>query len=292
MTSMHARLRTGAAALLTIAAFAPAAESQTLDFLNGAIVSGPIVRNSPYSAEGITTVTQVLADGTRIERRVTAKIFRDGAGRVRREQPVLGLAALTPSSESQGLITIVDPVAGASYVLSPSTHMGRRTPLPATGSIGAYAREVHDRLAARGASAPSGGNPRPAPTSGPPPPPPQPPPPPPPAPPGGDIRPMPAGGPVRAVTSEESLGTKHIEGLIATGRLTRTTIPVGQIGNDRPIEITDERWESVDLKVLVLSRHHDPRTGDVEYQLTNVTRAEPPAHLFSVPADFTIVGKE
>ena len=103
---------------------------------------------------------------------------------------------------------------------------------------------------------------------------------------------MPAGGPVRAVTSEESLGTKHIEGLIATGRLTRTTIPVGQIGNDRPIEMTDERWESVDLKVLVLSRHHDPRTGDVEYQLTNVTRAEPPAHLFSVPADFTIVGKE
>ena len=291
MTSMPTRLRTGAAALLTVAAFATAAESQTIDFLNGAIVNGPIVRNAPYSAEGITTVTQVLADGTRIERRVTARIFRDGAGRVRREQTVLGLAALTPSSESQGLITIVDPVAGASYVLSPSTHMGRRTPLPASGSSGAYAREVHDRLAARGASAPSGGNPRPAPTSGPPPPLP-PPPPPPPAPPGGDIRPMPAGGPVRAATSEESLGTKQIDGLVAIGRLTRTTIPVGQIGNDRPIEMTDERWESVDLKVLVLSRHHDPRTGDVEYQLTNVTRAEPPAHLFSVPADFTIVGKE
>jgi hypothetical protein len=103
---------------------------------------------------------------------------------------------------------------------------------------------------------------------------------------------MPAGGPVRAISSEESLGTKKIEGLTATGRLTRTTIPVGQIGNDRPIEVTDERWESVELKVLVLSRHHDPRTGDVEYQLTNVTRAEPPAYLFSVPADFTIVGKE
>src|SRR2546430_1764948 len=138
MTSIRTRLQASAAALLPIAAFAPAAESQTLDFLNGAIVNGPIVRNSPYSAEGITTVTQVLADGTRIERRVTAKIFRDGAGRVRREQTVLGLAALTPSNESQGLITIVDPVAGASYVLSPSTHMGRRTPLPATGSIGAH----------------------------------------------------------------------------------------------------------------------------------------------------------
>ena len=72
MTSIRTRLQASAAALLTIAAFAPAAESQTLDFLNGAIASGPIVRNSPYSAEGITTVTQLLADGTRTERRVTA----------------------------------------------------------------------------------------------------------------------------------------------------------------------------------------------------------------------------
>jgi hypothetical protein len=41
--------------------------------------------------------------------------------------------------------------------------------------------------------------------------------------------------------------------------------------------------------VLVLSRHHDPRTGDVEYRLTNVTRAEPPRELFQPPADYSIV---
>lgn len=73
------------------------------------------------------------------------------------------------------------------------------------------------------------------------------------------------------------------------GRRTRRTIPAGRIGNDRPIEITDERWESPDLKVLVLSRHHDPRTGDVEYRLTKITRAEPPAGLFMVPSGYTIV---
>src|SRR5262249_22443100 len=65
-----------------------------------------------------------------------------------------------------------------------------------------------------------------------------------------------------------SLGTQLIEGLTATGRRTVLTIPVGQIGNDRPIEITDERWESTELRVLVLSRHHDPRTGEVQYRLT------------------------
>jgi len=76
--------------------------------------------------------------------------------------------------------------------------------------------------------------------------------------------------------------------LIVVGTKRTEVIPVGRIGNDRPIEITDERWESVDLKVLVLSRHHDPRTGDAEYRLTNVSRAEPPRELFQPPSDYTI----
>ncbi len=73
-----------------------------------------------------------------------------------------------------------------------------------------------------------------------------------------------------------------------TGTKRTEVIPVGRIGNDRPIEITDERWESVDLKVLVQSRHHDPRTGDAEYRLTNVSRSEPPRELFQPPSDYAI----
>ena len=84
--------------------------------------------------------------------------------------------------------------------------------------------------------------------------------------------------------TEESLGTRQIEGVKATGRKTTTIIPTGQIGNDRPIEITDERWESPELKMLVYSRNSDPRTGVVEYRLTNINRSEPPADLFMVPA--------
>jgi hypothetical protein len=38
----------------------------------------------------------------------------------------------------------------------------------------------------------------------------------------------------------------------------------------------NEQWTSTDLRVLVLSRHRDPRSGDVEYKLTNIVRAEPP----------------
>ena len=91
-----------------------------------------------------------------------------------------------------------------------------------------------------------------------------------------------------ASVSTQSLGTKQIDGVTATGTMTTNTIATGQIGNDRPIEITDEQWTSTDLTVLVLSRHHDPRTGDVEYRLTNIVRAEPPADLFVVPPDYTI----
>lgn len=68
-----------------------------------------------------------------------------------------------------------------------------------------------------------------------------------------------------------------------------TTIPAGQAGNDRPITISDERWESADLKLLIESHHHDPRTGDVEYRLTKISRKEPPADLFKVPEGYKIV---
>jgi hypothetical protein len=87
----------------------------------------------------------------------------------------------------------------------------------------------------------------------------------------------------------ESLGTRQIEGLSATGQKTSTMIPTGRIGNDRPIEIFDERWVSSDLKVVLLSRHRDPQTGEVEFRLTNIKRTEPSPDLFKVPANYSII---
>jgi len=254
---------------LTVAAIAASAAAQspvdreTLDLMKIEAALGPVVRGAPYSGEGITTTTQTLADGTRIERTVRARFYRDGEGRTRREQTILGMG---PLGESQ-TVTIVDPVARVMYGLNPATHEGRRSPLPTPGLR----------------------------RDGPPPPPPSPsgygdvaagapPPPPPPPPPGGG-----RGRGERIPNVPESLGTKQMDGLMVTGTKRTEVIPTGRIGNDRPIEITDERWESTDLKVLVLSRHHDPRTGDVEYRLTNVTRAEPPKELFQPPSDYAIV---
>ena len=51
------------------------------------------VPQAPYSADAVTEVTQTLADGNRINRRTVSRIYRDAAGRVRREQAVLGRRA-------------------------------------------------------------------------------------------------------------------------------------------------------------------------------------------------------
>jgi hypothetical protein len=40
--------------------------------------------------------------------------------------------------------------------------------------------------------------------------------------------------------------------------------------------------------MLVYSRNSDPRTGVVEYRLTNINRSEPPADLFVIPPDYTV----
>lgn len=86
----------------------------------------------------------------------------------------------------------------------------------------------------------------------------------------------------------ESLGKQTIEGVEAEGTRSTVTIPAGQIGNDRAIEIVSERWYSVELQAVVLSKHKDPRMGETVYRLTNINRSEPSRSLFEVPTDYKV----
>jgi hypothetical protein len=244
-----------------------------------------VVANVPFSAEAVTTVTQTLADGTKIEQRTTTKWYRDSLGRVRREQTVIGLDRLNPSAQPQTTITF-DSVPGdqSPYTLNPATKTARRgaravqwlgggqwsvayftndrlrlrpgaTDLPAladlltnrTGSaFRAYERTARADLATA-----------PIPT---------------------DLKP-----------TDEQLGSRQVEGVKATGWRSTTTIPAGRIGNDRAIQVVEEQWDSPELNMVVFSRFSDPRTGVVEYRLTNINRSEPRADLFQVPADYTVI---
>jgi hypothetical protein len=86
----------------------------------------------------------------------------------------------------------------------------------------------------------------------------------------------------------ESLGKRMIEGVEAEGTRTTLTLPAGEVGNERPLEIVSERWFSSELQTLVMSRRSDPRMGETTFKLINLRRTEPLRSLFEAPPDYTL----
>jgi hypothetical protein len=284
-----------APAIVGQAAFAGSA--RTFMFVAGEILGGGTVKGAPYSAEAVTETTQTLADGNRIVNRSSALIYRDSEGRERREQSLPNIGPFVPQTTGSGAseppktVFISDPVAQVNYTLNPFDHTAIRLPVPPVPPVPPSAGSMAYPAAGVGLS------------SAPPPPPPGIPQPEmnviiqridrPGAPEAGtsEVRPQMVyigkGGPSSLdAPHTEQLGSKLIEGVQATGIRTTITIPAGQMGNEKPIEIVDERWYSDELKITVLSEHNDPRTGRTLYSLKNVSRAEPDPALFRVPADY------
>ena len=87
----------------------------------------------------------------------------------------------------------------------------------------------------------------------------------------------------------ENLGEQMILGFRARGTRVITTLPAGQIGNDRPIDIVSEQWFSPELELVMRSMHHDPWAGEFTTTVTRVSRGDQPASLFEVPAPYKII---
>jgi hypothetical protein len=86
----------------------------------------------------------------------------------------------------------------------------------------------------------------------------------------------------------EDLGQQSIEGILVTGKRTTTTIATGRVGNDRPIVVVHEEWRSPELKIVVKTIDTDPRTGVQTMELQGLTRTDPDAALFQVPAGYKV----
>jgi hypothetical protein len=242
----------------------------TFTYVNSEFSFDKLVKGAPYSAQAVTEMTQILSDGNRIVNTSTAAVYRDGEGRTRREQTLKAIGPFAASGEPVKSISINDPVAGVAYVLEPHSHMARK--------IQGFRIEPGGPAGFRvNSSGGEGGNVIFART------------------PNGEVQ-------VKMATAEsrmreekertgfrkEDLGTQTVEGVSAVGTRTTITIPAGRIGNERPIDIVDERWFSPDLQTMVMTRHSDPRAGESIYRLTNINRAEPDHSLFEVPSDFTL----
>lgn len=257
---------------------------------------GKIVKGAPYSAEAVTETVQTLSDGNRIVNRITSQVYRDSEGRTRREQTLKGFGMLGNVGEPLQTIFINDPVAGVTYALDSRTHTAHksapfkfewstRAPAP-NGPPLEEGQRFEFRVFAPGS--PAGGPPV---VTAPLPPGPLP---------GGENVTVSSAGAVGGATYvfkrkgaeanevKEDLGEQLIEGIKAQGNRSTVTIPAGEIGNDRPIEIVSERWYSPELQTVVMTRHNDPRTGETTYKLTNINRSEPAKSLFEVPSDYTV----
>jgi hypothetical protein len=255
-------------------------------FMASESFGGKTVKGAPYSAEAVTESIQTLADGNRIVNRSTSSLYRDSEGRTRREQSLKGLGILGGAGEEPvQTIFISDPVAGVTYSLDSKSHTARKG-LPFTFEFHRKAGETiegrtFEFKVAPGAAAGASGNvimtaPLPAP---------------------GVRVPHPEEGATTFVFRgksansnevKEQLGKQNIEGVEAEGTRTTITIPAGEIGNERAIEIVSERWYSPELQLVVMTRHSDPRFGETTYKLTNINRTEPAKSLFEVPAGYTI----
>jgi hypothetical protein len=217
--------------------------------------NGRMITGAPYTATVSTEMTQILADGNRIDNKTTASLARDSQGRTRREE-TMGMVGPWQVNGPK-LVFINDPTSQTNYILDSDKQTA--TVLKHAGIAGINAPGAGAAVS----SSASGGFRVEYMGKGP-------------------------GGDQPEETNTESLGTQTMEGVAVEGKRVTRTIPAGQIGNTQPIEITSEVWTSPDLQVIVMSKHSDPRFGETTYQLTGIQRAEPDRSLFEIPPGYAV----
>jgi hypothetical protein len=92
-------------------------------------------------------------------------------------------------------------------------------------------------------------------------------------------------GPQNDFTREEDLGGQEMEALWVHGLRHTQTIRAG--GSDNDVVVSDEYWYSDDLRINLVLKHNDPRTGSVVMNITQISRAEPDSALFQIPEGYT-----
>lgn len=264
-----------------------------------------LVKGAPFSAEAINESVQVLADGNRIVRSSSSKMYRDSEGRFRRDGSVSSGSLLGNYTSVSGT-TITDPVAGFKYYLNDKTKTFRKAPFNfsfgglrfnnefavtiaahekmriESGVAKTYSTTIKtapqaqvqaelEKAAAQGKAVIAGTGPSGTMTLVHP-----------------ELTSTLTSTSTSTTTNTESLGTRNFDGVEAEGTRTTVTIAAGAIGNERPIETVYEKWYSKQLQMIVYSKNSDPRFGEQTYRLNNISRNEPDPSVFTVPEDYKV----
>jgi hypothetical protein len=91
-------------------------------------------------------------------------------------------------------------------------------------------------------------------------------------------------------TKKEDLGIQEIGGIPAHGVRETQTVSADASGARKEVVVTDEYWYSDDLRINLLIKHNDPRTGGVTMTVGQVQRTEPDPAIFEIPAGFKPAG--
>lgn len=91
-------------------------------------------------------------------------------------------------------------------------------------------------------------------------------------------------------TIKEDLGVHEVGGVPAHGVRETQKIPGDGNGAGNEITVTDEYWYSDDLRINLMIRHNDPRTGAVKMTVGQIQRPEPEPALFEIPAGYRRAG--
>lgn len=248
---------------------------------------GTVKKGAPYMAESVTETVQVLADGNRIVNKQTGKEYRDSEGRMRHDSSIQPAGPWLAGGRTSMISMIDDPVSGEHITLNHDEKTAHKMktavlavePAAVPTTERSVQREVRKevRVETRRESSSSAGT-------------------------ASATATVEVSGPVphqqhtmtwvhaeggEGVTPKvEQLGKRIIEGVECEGTREVVTIEAGKIGNERPLEIVTERWQSPELGVDVLRKHSDPRFGETNYRLQGIVRGEQPRSLFEAPADY------
>jgi hypothetical protein len=201
----------------------------------------------PFSGMRTWQGSRNFVDGNRIDRGAVERLYRDGQGRTRVEREVPAQVLANNPRTEPVQVTINDPLSGDRIELRARSKTA---------------------VIFRGRSTPALPPPKSLPA----------------------VSVMFAGhqyrGDDQGWSKPVSLGEKSFDGLRAVGQRRQYTVPVGTIGNEKPIVLTVTQWFSSDLSLIVARSGTSSLGGEFGMQVENLVHGEPDASLFLIPSDY------
>jgi hypothetical protein len=102
-----------------------------------------------------------------------------------------------------------------------------------------------------------------------------------------DASPTGANLPASQFAAHEDLGIHELDGLEVHGVRKTQAIPADANGTGKIIYVIDEYWYSAELRMNLMRKHSDPRTGSVTMTVTQIKRGNPDPSFFEIPSDYT-----